>query len=125
MVKYFFIILGCLFFAIGFVGVFVPVLPTTVFMLLALWAFSRSSQRLHDYLWHHPRFGAAVRDWYQYGIVPRRAKVAAVLMMSGSAGFLLFFSAAPAWGVGAAIVIMAGVAIWLLGRPECKPDEHS
>lgn len=116
--------LGCLFFAIGFIGIFVPLLPTTVFMLLALWAFSRSSQRLHDYLWNHPRFGAAVRDWYQHGIVPRRAKVAAVLMMSLSAGFLLFFSAVPVWAAGSAIVIMALVAGWLLARPECKPPQR-
>ena len=42
----------------GIVGVFLPVWPSTVFFLLALWAFSNSSQRFHNWLYTHPRFGA-------------------------------------------------------------------
>ena len=52
-----FLVLGILFFATGVIGVFLPVLPTTPFMLLALWAFSNSSQRFHDYIWNHKRYG--------------------------------------------------------------------
>ncbi|MEZ5537391.1 MAG: YbaN family protein [Thiolinea sp.] len=116
--RYFFIALGCLFFSIGFIGVFVPLLPTTVFMLLALWAFARSSERLHNYLWQHPRFGPAIRNWHQHGIIPRRAKVGAVTVMMLSSVFLIFFSAVPGWAVFLAVLLMVVVAIWLVSRPE-------
>lgn len=110
--------LGALFFAIGFIGAFLPVLPTTPFMLLAIWAFSKSSKRLHDYVWNHPRFGQTVRDWKLHGQLPRRAKIGAVLVMSVSALFLIFFSNAPWWGTLAAIVVMCISGTWLWTRPE-------
>ncbi len=115
--------LGMLFFTLGVVGVFVPVLPTTPFMLLALWAFSLSSQRLHAYVWHHPRFGQAVRDWKTYGIVPRKAKLSAVSVMAVSAVFLVFFSNAPLWAVMVAVVTMVSAAVWLWRRPEGVADQ--
>lgn len=114
----FFAIIGVLFFAIGLIGAFLPLLPTTPFMLLALWAFSRSSERLHNYVWHHPRFGRAVRDWALYRVVPRRAKLGAVLVMSSSAMLLIFLSSIPWWGISSACAIMLVVAIWLCSRPE-------
>lgn len=114
--------LGVLFFVLGVVGVFVPVLPTTPFMLLALWAFSLSSQRLHDYVWHHPRCGQAVRDWKSYGIVPRKAKLSAVSVMAVSAIVLVFFSGAPVCAMVAALATMAGAALWLWHRPETVKD---
>ena len=58
----FFLCLGWVFVGLGFVGAFVPGLPTTVFLIVALWAFSRSSDRLRMWLWTHPRFGATLRD---------------------------------------------------------------
>lgn len=122
--RYFYIALGWVFFAIGFIGVFVPLLPTTVFMLLALWAFSRGSKRLHDYLWQHPRFGPAVRDWYLYRMVPRRAKVAAVSLMSLSSVFLVFVFNVPLWGVIPAVLTMVGVGVWLWSRPENRPEDN-
>ncbi len=119
-----FAVLGLTFFAVGVVGVFVPVLPTTPFMLVALWAFSLSSQRLHDYVWHHPHFGQAVRDWKTYGVIPRKAKVGALAMMALSALILALFSRMPLWGMAVAWVVMAGSAWWLWGRPEAIKNEQ-
>lgn len=113
-----FAVLGLAFFSVGVVGVFVPVLPTTPFMLLALWAFSLSSQRLHDYVWHHPHFGQAVRDWKTHGVIPRKAKIGALAVMVVSALVLALFSRMPLWGMAAAWVVMAGSALWLWTRPE-------
>jgi uncharacterized membrane protein YbaN (DUF454 family) len=61
----------------GIVGIFVPGLPTTVFILIAAYAASRGSDRLHRYLLEHPRFGPMIRNWQTNGAVSRRAKWAA------------------------------------------------
>ena len=57
---------------IGIVGIFVPGLPTTVFILIAAYAASRGSERLHRYLLQHPRFGPMIRDWQaaRRGVAP-------------------------------------------------------
>lgn len=112
------ILLGWLAVLLGVLGIFLPVLPTTPFILLALWAFSLSSQRFHDYLWHHPRFGASVRNWKTHGVVPRRAKLSAVIMMGLSAALLIGLNLLPWWLLLPILLTMLSVAIWLWHRPE-------
>ena len=114
--------LGIIFFVTGLIGVFLPVLPTTPFMLLALWAFSNSSKRLHDYIWNHKRYGPMVRAWKQHGAIPKRAKISALLVMSASATFVLFFSGAPLYGVIAALSLMLIGAVFILTRPTLRQD---
>ena len=63
-------VLGCLFFVTGFVGVFVPVLPTTPLMLLALWCFARSSNRFHDWLYTHRVFGPPLQQYRRHRVIP-------------------------------------------------------
>lgn len=120
--KWFFAGLGGLFFSIGVVGAFLPVLPTTPFMLLALWAFSLSSERLHNYLWNHPKFGPPVRAWRKHGAVSMRSKISALAVMSASAVFMIFFSNAPLIGILAALALMAVGATFLLTRPTLRPE---
>ena len=66
---------------LGIIGAFLPVMPTTVFILIAAWAFARSSERLHKALLDHPRTGPAIRAWRQNQCIPRPAKIAAVISM--------------------------------------------
>jgi uncharacterized membrane protein YbaN (DUF454 family) len=110
----------------GIVGVFVPGLPTTVFILIAAWAATRGSRRLERRLLAHPRFGPAIRDWRQHGAVSRRAKRAASLAMLGCTALLLaVMVAVPShrgWMVGLPIACMGAVALWLWRRPE--PPSH-
>jgi uncharacterized membrane protein YbaN (DUF454 family) len=83
-----FLVVGLLFVAIGLVGVALPVLPTTPFLILAVACFARSSLRLEAWLLDHPRFGPPLRLWRDRGAIPPRAKAAAA---AGSAlGFVLF-----------------------------------
>ena len=110
--------LGLLLVGVGFVGIFVPLLPTTDFMLLALPCFARSSPRLEAWLLGHPRFGPSLRAWRAERAVPRSAKVAACLGMA--VGFALFwFHLHPgpvlSCGVG---TLMLFWAIWIIRRPE-------
>lgn len=115
-------VLGLMFVALGLAGAVLPVLPTTPFLLLALWAFARSSRTLHDWLYGHPRFGPSLRAWRDHGVVPRRAKVLAVTFMAASMVYVAGFSSAPAWGIVAMGTTLALVATWLIRRPEGPPD---
>lgn len=111
---------GCVFVALGFAGVFLPLLPTTPFLLLALWCFARSSPAFHDWLVNHKVLGPYVRDWQRDKSVPLFAKVAAVTMMSISFLWLVLKSNAPAiaiWMTGAVLLV---VAVWLVTRPTAR-----
>lgn len=117
MLQGFYFILALLALALGIIGIFVPGLPTTPFILLAAWAAARSSKRLHRYLAEHRVFGPMVRDWQREGAVSRKAKRAAILTMALCA--VIFFLTAPKWWMAAlGSSIMAVVGIWLWRRPE-------
>ncbi|MGH8444885.1 MAG: YbaN family protein [Solimonas sp.] len=115
--RYAFLALAGLSLALGIIGIFVPGLPTTVFILIAGWATARSSPRFHAWLENHPRFGPILRNWRQSGAVPRRAKWAATITMSLSAT-ILFATVHKLWIAELATACMAAVAIWLWLRPE-------
>ncbi|WP_149195827.1 YbaN family protein [Luteimonas suaedae] len=110
---------------LGLVGVFVPGLPTTVFILIAAWAAARGSERLHRWLLVHPRFGPMIRDWQAHGAVSRRAKWMATAAMAACAAILLLvmplFPAHRWWMTALPVACMAIVAAWLWLRPE-PPD---
>jgi len=107
--RLFYLSFGWLMFALGFIGAFLPVLPTTPFMILALWGFSKGSDTLHNWLYNHPKYGATLRDWDQYRIIPVKAKLASVSMMTISGTYLVFFSSAPTIGIICAIGLMTYV----------------
>lgn len=108
--------------ALGFLGMFLPVLPTTPFILLAAWAAARSSPRLLAWLEQHRLFGQMLRDWRQGGVVSRKAKWGATGVMSASAVFLLL-TVPMLWAAAAAIACMATVLTWLWRRPESLPTQ--
>ncbi|QXL85788.1 YbaN family protein [Comamonas sp. NLF-1-9] len=103
--------------ATGIVGIFLPGLPTTVFILIAAWAAARSSPRLHAWLWRHRLFGPMLRNWADGGRVSRRAKWSATLVM-GSTALILAVVNAPTWARWFAWINMACVLVWLWHRPE-------
>lgn len=99
------------------IGVVVPGMPTTVFVLLAGWAAARSSPRLAAWLENHRLFGPLILDWRHGGRVRRRAKWSATVAMTVCAGVLLW-TAQPRWVAALAIGTMAVVLAWLWCRPE-------
>ena len=78
----------------GIIGIIVPGLPTTVFILMAGWAAARSSPRLHAWLWNHKLFGPMLQEWANGGRVSRKTKWSASIVMSLCA-CLLWLSTAP------------------------------
>lgn len=101
---------------LGIIGIFVPGMPTTVFLILASWCFVRSSPRLASWLQSHPRFGPPLRAWQQHGAVPRKAKVAAVSTMTLSA--FVLFTVLPGWPAALVGLLLGCVGGWLVTRPE-------
>jgi uncharacterized membrane protein YbaN (DUF454 family) len=102
---------------LGLIGVVLPIVPTAPFLILAAWAAGRGSPRLEQWLLNHPRYGSHIRAWRERGVVPRRAKVFAVLMMSVSA-IVLQFTAVVLLARLVVPAVMVAVAIWLCTRPE-------
>ena len=94
---------------LGLVGALVPLLPTTVFLLIAAWAFARSSPRWHRWLHEHPRFGGTIRAWEEHRAMPLRAKRVALGALAGS-----YLFTAWAFGPWSWTAIVGGICIALV-----------
>ncbi len=117
LARPFLIAFGGLCVGLGVVGIVVPGLPTVPFLLLALWAFSKSSQRFHDWLYNHPRLGPPLRDWREHGVIPTRAKWCAVTVMAISLTWITI-GIAESWVLPAvAAACLVPVAIFIVSRP--------
>jgi uncharacterized membrane protein YbaN (DUF454 family) len=79
--RYALISLGWLSVALGVIGIFLPILPTTPFILLAAWCFARSSERFHQWLRNHPRLGLIVRSWEDGQGIPRKVRNRVILLL--------------------------------------------
>lgn len=104
-------------FVIGIVGIAIPVLPTVPFLILSAWAASKGWPAFELWLLQHRLYGPHIRKWREYGIVPRYAKLWAILTMTASA-ILLQLLDVPRWLQVGAPLTMAVVAVWLWRRPE-------
>lgn len=116
-----FFTLGWIFFGLGLVGVFLPVLPTTPFMLLALFMFAKSSERFHYWLYHHRVFGSHLQLWHQHSVIPVKAKILSVSMMSLSLLYLILFSPVPMWLMIVTGLLMGSGAWFVLTKPSRIP----
>ncbi|MDQ7991024.1 MAG: YbaN family protein [Candidatus Dactylopiibacterium sp.] len=103
--------------AMGLVAIVIPGIPTTEFILLAAWAASKSSPRLHAWLCRHRLFGPMIRNWHDGRRVMRRAKLCASLAMSVCLVGMAWF-VPHRWLVVLATLGMAAGAAWLWRRPE-------
>jgi len=112
--------LGYMCIALGMIGIALPVLPTTPFILLAAWCFSRSDPALAERLYGHPRFGAMLRDWRDQRAISRRAKIIALSALGGSYALILWFAESHFVPVVLA-GIMGGVALYIATRPVPRP----
>ena len=120
--RWLFLALALLCLALGVIGIFLPVLPTVPFILLSAWAAARSSPRLLAWLESHTAFGPMLSEWRRGGVVRRRAKWTATVVMGASAAIMLVV-VPTRWLALIAIGCMACVLAWLWRRPEQSSDE--
>ncbi|MEM9970470.1 MAG: YbaN family protein [Pseudomonadota bacterium] len=116
MMRPFWILLGWLALALGAVGVVLPVLPTTPFVILAAFAFARGSPAIAQRLEAHRVFGPIIADWRARGAIATRYKIAAVAMMTAALALSLAMGFAG-HVIAIQAVCMAGAAAYVLSRP--------
>ena len=90
-VRMVFLGLGTLFVALGIAGIFLPVLPTTPFMLLAAACYARASTRFYNWLLNNRHFGPTILEWRRYRSIPSRVKLTAILLMAATLSVSIVF----------------------------------
>lgn len=117
MLRPFIFLTGAISLALGVIGVFVPLLPTTPFLLLSAWCFLKSSTKAHQWLYNQPALGKSLRDWEKNKSIARSTKIVAISM--------ILISLTVIWlntiHVGVKIFVSAllsGVSIFILTRNE-------
>ena len=108
--------LGFLALGLGFVGLWLPVLPTTIFLIIAAACFARSSPRLHTWLLAHPRFGPPLRDWFEAGAISRRGKALALFGMGTGLALVVLLVGDIRW-IGLASVVLLASGWFVMSRP--------
>ncbi|MCX8569266.1 MULTISPECIES: YbaN family protein [Hyphomicrobiales] len=109
--------LGLLMLLLGIIGAFLPVMPTTIFVILAAWCFGRSSPRFEAWLLGHPTFGPPLRAWREEGAIPRRGKLMAWTGMA--IGYGLFWLSQPGAIVAFVVTLFfAAGALYVGTRPD-------
>jgi uncharacterized protein len=119
--KLIYLAVGWISVGLAIIGVILPILPTTPFLLVAVWAFSKSSPELAEKIRNHKTFGPLVRGWQDHGVVPLKAKAAAFTMMAAMAGYLWVYSSFPIWVLTLTTAILMAAAVYVGSRPS-KPD---
>ncbi len=107
------IAIGLFFLMLGGIGVFLPLLPTTPFVLLAAACFARSSPRMHSWVLHSKLFGPLVQDWEKNKCVSRKVKVLALFMMAAIGGMSILLYVPAGWPslAGAGLVVLGCLTV--------------
>ena len=115
---------GMLSLGMAYIGFITPGIPFSIFLVFSAYCFSKSSQRMHDYLYNHKHFGPFLTNWVEKRIFPTRMKYAMVIVMSSSLAFLWFTTHnlnAVLWSGG----FMALVAVWAWRYPGSEDEWNS
>ncbi len=108
------IILGSISLALGILGIFLPLLPTTPFLLLTAALYFKGSPRLYNWLLNHRHFGPYIRNFRENKAIPLRAKVISLVLMWGTMLYCIFFLIPLLWVKILLGLIAAGVTYHIL-----------
>lgn len=114
------IIIGTISLALGILGIFLPLLPTTPFLLLTAALYFKGSPRLYQWLLNHKYFGTYIRNYRENKAIPLRAKVVSLLLMWGTMLYCIFFLIPLVWLKIVMFVIAAGVTYHILSFKTLK-----
>lgn len=119
--KYLWMALGFLSLGMAYIGVVVPGIPFSIFLVFAAYCFAKSSPRMHAWIYNHKYFGPFLTNWTEKKVFPQKMKYAMVAVMSSSAALLWFSTGnikATLWSAG----FMALVAVWAWRFPGSVKD---
>lgn len=121
LLRPFWIMLGIGAVVAGVIGIVLPLVPTTPFLLLAAFAFARGSPVLHKWLLQHPLLGQIIEDWQRDGAIEHRARNAAIIVMV--VGLLIsLWLEVPNWVLLLQLLIFTAVGVFLATRPAPRRD---
>jgi len=116
MKRYLWFTLGMLSLAMAYIGIVTPGIPFSVFLVFSAYCFSKSSKRMHDWLYNHKYFGPFLTNWTEHKIFPLKMKYMMIAVMSSSLAILWFTTYNWKAVIGTGIT-MAIVAIWAWRYP--------
>ena len=114
--RFLWLLTGLAALAIGAVGVVLPLLPTTPFLLVAAFAFARSSERMNNWLREHQIFGPLISNWHRDGSIDPKTKQTAIIVIVATP-VITWLLNVPAWVIACQIVVLSAAAIFILTRP--------
>ena len=120
--KYFLITLGWVCVGIAFIGIFTPGIPTTPLLLVALWAFAKSSKKFHSWLINHKRFGSILQNWENHKVVPKNAKIIMVIFQIFAVIMLYWSTKSLLYSIMLAILLIF-VARYVISLPSSAPEK--
>ncbi|MGF1562654.1 MAG: YbaN family protein [Geminicoccaceae bacterium] len=116
--RWLYLVLGWLFTVLGVIGAVLPLMPATVFFLLALWAFARGSPSWHAWLRAHPRFGPSLIAWQDHGAITPAAKRAALVAIATSYVLTASLAGLSIEALIALALVLVAVLVFIFSRPD-------
>lgn len=123
MKRLFWNMVGLFFVALGYIGILLPGVPTTVFLIIATWCFAKASPKMHEWLITHPQFGGHITDWNEKRIFPRCARWAMMSVMCISL-VIMWFTNVNLWVVLGTALTMVAVVVWAYQYPGSICEYH-
>jgi hypothetical protein len=125
LVRALFNLAGSVALALGILGIFLPLLPTTPFVLLAAACYARGSEHFHQWLLANRTFGPMVREWEGHRSLPYRTKVTAIVLMSITMTVSIVFFVRPGWLKLVLALFGVGLAVWMYRIPSRDRPRHT
>ena len=116
------IVLGWICVGIAFIGIFTPGIPTTPLLIVALWAFSKSSKKLHTWLINYKRFGPILKNWEDHKVVSKNAKITMVILQIIAVIFFYWSTKSLLYSL-ILVVVLIFVAKYVLSLPSSVPKK--
>ncbi len=115
------IIAGWFFVILGIIGIFLPVMPTTIFLIIAAACFAKSSEKFYYRLLNNKYLGKLIKDYREQRGMPLRAKIIAITMMNIAIGYSAFFAVNLLWVKILLIIIAVGVTAYIISIKTIRP----